>query len=180
MNASMIKGLIIGGVLATTGGAIAGYNMVQNSSPPVPEFADVLNVIPAVTQVAQSREECQDVEVVNQQEPRDEHRIAGTATGAIVGGLIGSQIGGGSGKKVATAVAAVAGGLAGNQIQQRAQANDTYTTVETQCEMVTEYVDQVVGYDVSYRIGETEGQIRMDQDPGETIPLVNGELPNGA
>ena len=175
MNASLVKGLIIGGVVATAGGAVAGYNMVQRAS--VPQFAEVLDVQPAVTQVAQSREDCRDVEVVHQQAPRDEKRIAGTATGAVVGGLIGSQVGGGNGKKVATVVGAIAGGITGNKLQQRAQANDTYTTVETQCEMVTDYVDQVIGYDVTYRIGEVEGQIRMDEQPGEVIPLADGQLP---
>ena len=43
--------------------------------------------------------------------------------------------------------------------------------------MVTSYVDKVIGYDVTYRIGEQQGSLRMDQDPGDTIPLVNGELP---
>ena len=31
----------------------------------------------------------------------------------------------------------------------------------------------------TYRIGDQEGQVRMDQDPGAQIPLINGELPNG-
>ncbi len=177
MNTSMVKGLIIGGVIATAGGAIAGYNLVREPTPPVPEFAEVLHVEAALTQVAQSEEVCRDVEVVHQNAPRDERRIAGTATGAVLGGLIGNQVGGGNGKKLATVVGAVAGGIAGNKVQQRAQENDTYTTVESQCETVTNYVDKVIGYDVTYRIGEEQGFIRMDEDPGETIPLVNGALP---
>ena len=120
---------------------------------------------------------CHDVEVVHQKAPRDERRIAGTATGAVLGGLIGNQVGGGNGKKIATVVGAVAGGIAGNKVQQRTQENDTYTTIESQCETVTSYVDKVIGYDITYRIGEEQGSIRMDQAPGETIPLVNGELP---
>ena len=95
----------------------------------------------------------------------------------MLGGLIGNQVGGGNGKKIATVVGAVAGGIAGNKVQQQRQANDTYTTLESECETVTSYVDEVVGYDVTYRIGEQQGSIRMDQDPGETIPLVKGELP---
>ncbi len=177
MNASMIKGLIIGAVVATAGGAIAGYNMVRDATPAVPQFAEVLHVEPALTQIAQSEEVCRDVEVVHQKEPRDERRIAGTATGAVLGGLIGNQIGGGSGKKIATVVGAVAGGVAGNKVQQRAQSDDTHTTLESQCETVTNYVDKVIGYDVTYQIGEQQGSIRMDKKPGETIPLVNGELP---
>jgi uncharacterized protein YcfJ len=173
----MIKGLIIGGVVATAGGAVAGYNMVQGTAPPVPDFAEVLSVEPAITQIAQSEEVCRDVEVVHQKAPRDQHRVAGTATGAVLGGLLGNQVGGGSGKKIATVVGAVAGGIAGNKVQQRTQGNDTYTTLESECETLTNYVDTVIGYDVTYRIGQQQGSIRMDQQPGETIPLVNGELP---
>jgi len=177
MSASMIKGMIIGGVIATAGGAVAGYNMVRDTPPPMPDSAEVLSVEPAITQIAQTEEVCRDVEVVHQKAPRDEHRVAGTATGAVLGGLLGNQVGGGNGKKIATVVGAVAGGIAGNKVQQRTQANDTYTTMESQCENVTNYVDRVIGYDVTYRIGEQQGSIRMDQQPGETIPLVNGELP---
>ena len=177
MNASMIKGLIIGGVVATAGGAIAGYNVYQDNNPPVPQFAEVLQVAPAYIQVARTEDVCRDVEVVQQKEARDQNRIAGTATGAVVGGLIGSQVGGGNGKKVAAVVGAIAGGIAGNKVQQNVQAKDTYTTIESQCESITNYVDELAGYDVTYLIGEQEGSLRMDHDPGATIPLINGELP---
>ena len=176
MNSVLTKGLIIGGVLATTSGAIAGYNVVRDEAPSMPAFAEVLSVEPAVMQIAQNEDVCRDVEVVHQQAPRDEHRVAGTATGAVLGGLIGNQVGGGNGKKLATVVGAVAGGIAGNKVQQRAQSNDTYTTIESQCETVTNYVEQVIGYDVTYRIGDQQGSIRLDQAPGATIPLVNGEI----
>ena len=176
MNTSMIKGLIIGGAVAAAGGA-AGYNMVKDTAPPLPQFAEVVSVVPAVTQIAENEEVCRDVEVVHQETPRDQRRLAGTATGVALGGLIGSQIGGGNGKKIATVVGAVVGGIAGNKVQERAQAADTYTTVESHCETVINYVDEIVGYDVTYRIGEEEGSIRMDEEPGATIPLVNGELP---
>jgi uncharacterized protein YcfJ len=176
MNSLLAKGLIIGGVLATTSGAIAGYNVVRDEAPAAPAFAEVLSVEPAVMQIAQNEDVCRDVEVVHQPAPRDQHRVAGTATGAVLGGLIGHQIGGGNGRKLATVVGAVAGGIAGNKVQQRAQSNDTYTTIESQCETVTNYVDQVIGYDVTYRIGDQQGSIRLDQEPGATIPLVNGEI----
>jgi uncharacterized protein YcfJ len=178
MNISWVQGLIVGGVIATAGGAIAGYNLIDQG-PVTPAFAEVLNVESALEQIAVSKEVCQDVEVTQQQAPRDQHRVAGTATGAVIGGLLGNQVGGGDGKKIATVVGAVAGGFAGNKIQQRAQSNDTYTAMEEQCDTVTDYVDRVIGYDVTYRIGDQEGQVRMDQDPGDRIPLINGELPNG-
>jgi uncharacterized protein YcfJ len=177
MNGTWVGGLIIGIVIATAGGAIAGYRMLDApAEPPAPAFAEVLAVTPATADVSTEREACEDVEVTHQKEPRDEHRVIGTATGAVIGGVLGNQVGGGSGKKVATVVGAVAGGYAGNKIQQRRQANDTYTTVEQHCETVVDVQQTVIGYDVTYRIGAEEGQIRMDHDPGEQIPLVDGEL----
>lgn len=176
MNISWIQGLVVGGVLATAGGAIAGYNMIEKE-PPAPAFAEVVSVEPATEQVAVAEEICRDVEVTHRKEPRDKKRVAGTATGAVIGGLLGNQVGGGNGKKLATVIGAAAGAYTGNKLQERAQADDTYTTVETQCETITSHVDKVIGYDVTYRIGDREGQIRMDDAPGETIPLVNGELP---
>lgn len=176
MSVSMAKGLIAGAVIATAGGAVAGYNMIERNANVVPTHAEVLQVTPATTLVQTPREVCEDVPVTRQAEPRDERRIAGTATGAVVGGLLGNQVGGGNGKKLATIAGAVAGGIAGNKLQQRAQANDTVTTMERQCTSVTDSREKVVGYDVTYRIGEQQGQVRMDQAPGERIPLVNGEL----
>jgi len=33
-----------------------------------------------------------------------------------------------------------------------------------------------VGYDVSYRLGDETGQVRMDHDPGDVIPVRDGQL----
>jgi uncharacterized protein YcfJ len=175
MSVTWVNGLVAGIVVATAGGAIAGYNMMSDTPAP-PAFAEVTQVLPATQQTATQQELCEDVEVTHKKPPRDKRRIAGTAAGALIGGLLGNQVGGGDGKKLATVIGAAAGGYAGNKVQERAQADDTYTTMETQCETVTKYVDEVVGYDVTYRIGNEEGQVRMDWDPGEQIPLINGEL----
>ncbi len=172
MDISLIKGIVMGAVIATAGGAVAGYQALNKP----PEFAEVVEVLPATEQIATPREVCKDVEVTHQKQPRDKHRVAGTATGAVIGGVLGNQIGSGSGKTIATVAGAAAGAFAGNKLQKRAQANDTYTTLERQCSTVTEYVEKVVGYDVTYRIGDEQGEIRMDHDPGERIALTNGEL----
>lgn len=172
MDGSLIKGIVVGAVIATAGGAVAGYQALNKP----PEFAEVVQVLPATEEIATPREVCEDVEVTHQQAPRDEHRVAGTATGAVIGGVLGNQIGSGSGKKIATVAGAAAGAFAGNKLQKRAQSNDTYTTIEQQCSTVTDYSEKVVGYDVTYRIGDQAGEIRMDHDPGERIALVDGEL----
>jgi len=177
MNGTWVGGLIIGIVIATAGGAIAGYRMLDEpAAPPMPEFAEVLNVVPATADVSTEREVCEDVEVTNQEAPRDKHRVIGTVSGAVIGGVLGNQVGGGSGKKLATVAGAVAGGYAGNKLQQRAQSDDTYTTVEQHCETVADVTQTLIGYDVTYRIGEEEGRIRMDHNPGEQIPLIDGQL----
>ena len=176
MNISWIQGLVVGAVVATAGGAIAGYNMGQ-SAPATPDFAEVLQVVPAVQQVDVSKEVCHEVEVTHKKPPRDERRVLGTAAGVVIGGILGNQVGGGNGKKLATVAGAAAGGYTGNKLQQRAQADDTYTTMENQCKTITHQVDKVIGYDVTYRIAGQEGEIRMDNAPGKQIPLINGELP---
>jgi uncharacterized protein YcfJ len=176
MNSAWIKGIIVGSVVATGGGAIAGYNINRAPLEAPPAYAEVLEVSPVTELASVPRELCQDVTTTHQSEARDKHRIAGTAAGAVIGGILGNQIGGGSGKKVATVAGAAAGAYAGRKAQEHVQADDTYTTTEQRCTTVSEAVEKTVGYDVSYRIGETHGQLRMDRDPGEHIPLVNGEI----
>ena len=82
----------------------------------------------------------------------------------------------GSGRKVATAAGAAAGGYAGNRIQNRMQEGNTYTTTEQRCETVYDSHEKQVGFDVRYRLGETEGSVQMDRDPGERIPVKDGQL----
>ena len=97
--------------------------------------------------------------------------------GAVAGGVIGHQFGGGRGKDVATVVGALGGGYAGNQVQGAMQDNDTYTTTQQRCKTVYDKSEKMLGYDVTYKIGDQQGKIRMDKDPGTQIPLDgNGQL----
>ena len=172
MDKSLVKGLVIGAVVAITGGAVAGYKLIDAE----PKFAQVLGVQPVTKTVRTPREVCRD-EVVQQQAPtRDSRRITGTAIGAVVGGVLGNQVGGGDGRKVATVAGAAAGGYAGNKIQKRMQAGNTVDTVEQRCTTVYDTSQEPQGFDVRYRLGETEGTVRMDHDPGERIPVREGEL----
>ena len=91
--------------------------------------------------------------------------------------MIGHQCGGGRGKDVATVVGALGGGYAGNQIQGSLQESDTYTTTQQRCKTVYDKSEKMLGYDVTYKIGDQQGKIRMDRDPGTQIPLdSNGQL----
>jgi uncharacterized protein YcfJ len=172
MNKSLIAGVVAGAVVATAGAAVAGYAMKHKE----PAYARVVDVQPVQKTIRTPRQECHD-EMVTQQAPtKDPKQITGTVIGAVVGGVVGNQIGDGSGKKIATGAGAAAGGYAGNRIQKRMQDGRTVTTSEKRCVTVYDTHIERKGYDVRYRIGETEGTVRMDHDPGDRIPLRQGQL----
>lgn len=174
MDSSTMKGVVVGAVIATAGGAIASYTMLGDKGA---EYARVISVEEIKETVNTPREECEDVVVTKKAEPKDKHKIAGTAGGAVVGGLLGNMVGGGSGKKLATVAGAAAGGYAGNKVQGNMQDKDTYTTTERRCNTVTDSHENVVGYNVTYMLGDNEGKVRMDKEPGSRIPLdENGQL----
>lgn len=174
MNRSMVAGIVVGVVIATAGGVIAGYNLLGGDKQPT--HAEVVDVSEVRETINTPREVCRDVQVTRQKPVQDEHQVIGTVAGAVIGGVLGNQVGGGSGKKVATVAGAAAGGYAGNKTQERIQSNSTYVTTERRCETVTDSREEVRGYDVTYRIGDTEGKVRMDHDPGNRIPVVDGQL----
>jgi uncharacterized protein YcfJ len=170
MNKSVVIGAVIGALVVTAGGAFAGRELLK------PKYADVINVEPVTKQIRTPREQCQEQAVTRTAPVRDERRIAGTVIGAVVGGVLGSNVGSGDGRKVATAAGAAAGGYAGNKVQQKVQQRNTTTVMETRCETVYDTSQKVIGYDVKYRLGKQTDQVRMDYDPGERIPLKDGEL----
>ena len=173
MDKSTINGIVIGVVIATAGGAIASYTMMSNKAP---DYAQVVNVEELTETINTPREVCEDVPVTRKAPVKDQHKITGTAIGAVVGGLLGNQIGSGSGRKIATVAGAVGGGYAGNKVQGNMQDSDTYTTTERRCHTVTDSHQNVVGYNVTYMIGDQEGTVRMDEKPGSRIPVENGQL----
>jgi uncharacterized protein YcfJ len=172
MNKSMVVGAVLGAAVATAGGAIAGYKLLDKG----PEFAEVMNVAPIKEKIRTPREVCEDVAVTHQREVKDQNRVAGTVLGAVLGGVVGKQVGGGRGNKLATVAGAAAGGYAGNQVQQGMQNRDTYTTTEHRCHTVTDSQDVTRGYEVTYRLEEKIGTVRMDYDPGARIPVRDGQL----
>lgn len=171
MDKSMLIGLVTGAVAVTAMGGVAGYKVMKG-----PDYAEVIQVQPAMETVKIPREVCSD-EVVQHQAPvKDKHRIAGTAIGAVVGGVVGNQFGGGSGKTLMTIGGAAAGGYAGNKVQKGMQESDTVATKETRCKTVMETQQKQVGFDVTYRLEGKEGSVRMDHDPGKLIPVKDGQL----
>lgn len=166
----MVTGAVLGVVIATAGGA-AGYKLLDRQ-----QYAEVLDVKPINQTIHTPREECRDEEVTHTRPVKDENRIAGTAIGAVLGGVLGNQVGGGNGKKLATVAGAAAGGYAGNKTQQHMQEGDTYTTVEQRCRTVMDSHEKVSGYEVRYRLKGKEDTVRMDHEPGDKIPVKDGQL----
>jgi uncharacterized protein YcfJ len=171
MNKSLLTGLVAGAAVATAGGVFAGYKMMSE-----PDFAQVVAVEPIMKTVKTPRQVCEDVAVTHTREAKDQHKIAGTVLGAVVGGVLGNQVGHGDGRKIATVAGAAAGGYAGNRIQNRMQQGNTYETTEQRCQTVYDTHEKQVGYDVRYRLGDVEKSVKMDHNPGERIPVQDGQL----
>lgn len=172
MNKSMLTGVVLGSSLAVAGAGIGAYQMF----PKEPTFAEVLAVNAVTERVETPREVCKDVTVTRQKAVKDKHQVVGTAVGAIAGGLLGNALGGGGRNTGLKVAGAVAGGYAGNKAQEQIQRNNTETVVESQCETVVDVTERTIGYDVDYRIGDEPGRVRMDHQPGATIPLRDGQL----
>jgi uncharacterized protein YcfJ len=170
MNKSLLIGALLGAIVVTAGGAIASFDLFK------PKFAEVLAVAPVTKQIRTPRQECSEVPVTRQAPVKDQKRIAGTVIGAVVGGVIGNQIGGGSGRKIATVAGAAGGGYAGNKVQQNLQQRNTTTVMESRCKTVYDTSQKLLGYDVKYRLGKQTDTVRMDHDPGERIPVKDGQL----
>ncbi|MEM6159677.1 glycine zipper 2TM domain-containing protein [Erwinia sp. P6884] len=173
MNKSMLAGIGIGVAAALGVAAVAGMNVFDRG----PQFAQVLSATPIKETSRNPRQECRNVTLTHRRAVQDEHRITGSVLGAVAGGVLGHQFGGGRGKDVATVAGALAGGYGGNQAQGALQDRDTYTTTEQRCKTVYDKQEKTMGYDVTYQIGDRQGKIRMDNEPGARIPLnSDGQL----
>ena len=169
----MLAGIGIGVAAALGVAAVASLNVFSSG----PKYAQGISATPIKETVKTPRRECRNVAVTHRRPVQDENRITGSLLGAVAGGVIGHQFGGGHGKDIATVAGALGGGYAGNQIQGSMQNNDTYTTTQQRCKTVYDKSEKMLGYDVTYKIGDQQGKIRMDRDPGTQIPLDNnGQL----
>ncbi len=172
MNKSLVTGLVIGAVVATAGGAIASYKIMNHGD----DYAQVLAVTPVTKTIRTPRQACHDEQVTQQAPTRDPNQITGSVLGAVVGGVLGHQVGGGNGKKLATVAGAAAGGYAGNRVQKRMQEGNTVTTTEQRCETVYDSHKERTGFDVRYKLDGREQTVRMDHDPGERLPVSDGQV----
>jgi uncharacterized protein YcfJ len=89
---------------------------------------------------------------------------------------LGHQIGGGRGKTVATVAGAAGGAYVGNQVQKSMQKSDVVTRTKRVCKTVYDKSQNVVGYDVTYRLEGKEGVVRTSFKPGATLPVKDGQV----
>jgi uncharacterized protein YcfJ len=171
MNKSLLIGLVVGGIAVTAAGAYAGYQTMDQG-----RSAKVLSVEPMTRTVKTPRQVCGNETVTHQADVKDPKRVTGALIGAVAGGVLGNQVGHGDGQTVATVAGAAAGGYAGSKVQKYMQDNNTTQSVEQRCRTVYDSAQRPDGYQVRYRLGDHEGSVRMDHDPGSSIPVANGEL----
>jgi uncharacterized protein YcfJ len=115
MNKSIWIGMVAGVGIAAAGG-VAGYSYFGKQSASV------------------QQQKCWDEPVATVTDPKDPHRIAGTAVGAVVGGAVGEDVGD---RGITTAVGAAAGALIGRKVEEEVQKNRvderTVTTTVRRC-----------------------------------------------
>ncbi len=128
--------------------AAAGAVVVNSGFNPLQKYATVVSVQPAFDTNRTPREVCGDQTTLEQAPVKDEKRIAGAA----------------------------AGGDAGSKPQKRLQEGNTKDKTEEQCVVVYDTESVPAGFDVTYELDGVQKVVRMDRDPGERIPVENGEL----
>ena len=171
MNKSLVVGTVLGAIVVTAGGAVAGIKLLGAGN-----SAEVISAKEMHKIIKTPRQECHDEQVTRTKPPKDTERLAGTGIGAVVGGLLGHQVGGGSGKVLATVAGAAAGGYAGNKIEQKVQQGDTYTTTEQKCSTVYDTAEVSTGYQVEYVLDGKHHHVHLDHDPGKMIPVKDGQI----
>ena len=171
MKVSFLAGALAGAVIVTAGSAVAGYHMYSTA-----HSAKVLSAKPLSRTIRIPRQECREESVTRTKPIKDQDRLIGTGIGAVVGGLLGHEVGGGSGKTLATIAGAAGGGYAGNKIQQKTQQGATYTTTEQRCNTVYDTKEEPAGFEVVYEYQGHERRVRMDHDPGSSLPVKDGQV----
>ncbi|MCE3005056.1 MAG: glycine zipper 2TM domain-containing protein [Xanthomonadaceae bacterium] len=166
MDKKLTLGIAIGVALASAGAVVASRGVFAP-----PEFVDVVRVGPEIAQVPVEREQCSDrksTRVV----PRDDNLNNGTLIGAVVGGALGNQVGGGSGRDAATVAGLVAGGYVGREMDRQHRKTRVVESTTRTCRVVTETVDQQIGWRVTYALDGVRRSVVMDRDPGEQVRLA--------
>jgi uncharacterized protein YcfJ len=138
------------------------------------EYGVVLASTPVMGQLAMPQQQCVDQPVVVQPPSSG----GGAVLGALVGGIVGNSLGHGFGRAAATGLGVVAGAAIGD----RTEAASTPPVASTlrQCQTVTTYQTQIIGYDVTYDYNGQRYSARLPQDPGPRVALNVVVTPVGA
>lgn len=160
--------LLAGCVFAATDSFASSPNTVFT------DHARVVDVEPLVRMVRVStpRRECWDEVVTIRRAPGNSYTPE--IVGSIVGAAVGNRFGRGSGRDIATIAGAVLGGTLGHDYKsRRGRPGEVEQVVEERCEIHhdVQTEERVEGYRVTYRYHGRDYTTRMDQDPGDRIPV---------
>jgi uncharacterized protein YcfJ len=154
MNNTVLAGIIVGAVALAGAGAI----LANSSHNPWQQYAKVVSVAPAFDVTRTPRQVCGDEATLA--------REASLSTGADP--------------------AALAAPAAAPTAEPTAEAKETPAagdgkkdaagTPETDCLVVYDTRSVAAGFDVTYELDGSQKVVRMDHDPGNRIPVEDGEL----
>lgn len=141
------------------------------------DYAKVVDARPVfqVVRVPEEHRVCEDAMVRRRVA---EHRSPAPAIfGAILGGVIGNQLSRGHGhhndRAAATVAGAAIGGIVGSEIQYSKYPARYYTTTAPVCRVQTAWRNEqrIVAWDVTWKYHGRTYHSRMDEKPGERIPV---------
>ena len=178
--------------------AVAGFAGAA-AAQPTSDVAQVISSTPIYERVATPQRECWNEQVTAYEERRtvrpgqevyQEARPSGAGT---LLGAIGHQFGNSSGgRDRGTAAGAIIGGLIGADAERNSggYVRTSRDVVEVdrvpvsrdiqRCRNVSQYRDEIVGYDVRYNYNGREYTTRLAQDPGPTLTVDVAVRPRGA
>ncbi|MDH3638261.1 MAG: glycine zipper 2TM domain-containing protein [Gammaproteobacteria bacterium] len=165
--------LVSGAVILTTALTGAAYAGPGKNKYNYMDYGEVIKVKPIteIVEVDTPRQECWTEHVTRYRHSHSSYTPE--ILGGIIGAAVGNQFGGGSGRKVATAAGALLGGSIGHDYKRRRGRGYAYTEPIERCETRHEHhsEERIVGYKVKYRYNGRVYRTRMDQHPGDRIPL---------
>ncbi|MBU6952707.1 glycine zipper 2TM domain-containing protein [Hahella sp. HN01] len=142
------------------------------------DYAKVVDVEPITKSVEHRtpRESCWTEQVRHEAPRQSSDSYTGTILGGVIGGAIGNAVGHKKrNKQVGTAVGAILGASIGHDISNRGSTSysESYYSNERRCETTydVEYVQETMGYWVTYKYQGREYRTRMDQYPGDRIRI---------
>ena len=162
---------------------VAGFGLSAAQAIDFTDQATVVAAAPILERVNAPKQECWNESVTTQSQSSGGSPL-GAIIGGIAGGVVGHQIGGGRGNAVATGVGAVAGAVLGDKVDPNGGVLTGRTNAAPQeqvvqrCRTVDNWQDVVRGYNVTYRYNGRDVTIRMPYDPGPTVQVAVGVIPD--